>query len=136
MPQRLAIIAASLAATIVLTVGLVAAGFGPSPRPSNVAAKAPESAAKEAAPPNLEPEVVYIKPAPKPKTVVLKQQAQAKQSAPAKSRKKVVQVRQVRSDDDRYEDREHEREAAAERRKKAAERAKERREHEGERDDD
>ncbi len=84
MPQRLALAAASVVATIVLTVGLVAAGFGPladADRPASAAddlAAADLAAEAEA---DLKPEVVYIKPAPSPKTIVLKKRGEAVRAA-------------------------------------------------------
>ncbi len=105
MPQRLALIAAAAAATIVLAVGLAAAGFVPVARPGEPAVAAFDSATitTEAAP---EPEVVYVKPAPSPKTVVVQKPSKAATSSKSSTTPTRV-VRNVRREsDDRYEGRE------------------------------
>jgi hypothetical protein len=107
MPKRIAIVAASVVATIVLTVGLAAAGFGPTITRGSVADAAGSTDTAEAAVTPTKPKVVYVKPAPKPKTIVIDQQPQAKatvktQAAP-KTTRSVRAVRREREDDDRYE---------------------------------
>jgi hypothetical protein len=119
MRQRLAIAVSSLVAAGVLAVGLSAAGFGPMTRPAagedldvaNVPGSAP--AAAEAA----EPEVVYVEPAPKAKTVVKVKRVQATNAGATKRR--TAPVRAVEREDEheeaehrseRREAREHERE--------------------------
>ncbi len=138
MPQRLALLAATVTATIVLTVGLVAAGFGPAPQTGQAADAGPDeqTAASEAVPErSLEPRIVYIKPAPTPKTVVLRKQATPGTSRPTDSRAQPARAARQESQEREREDRD---EDAREQRKKAAERAKERREdaRENEREDD
>ncbi len=103
MPQRLAIIAASVVATIVLTVGLVAAGFAPPSDSASVAAKPEAQAASAASGSALEPKVVYVKPAPKPKTIVRKKQATAGRATVSSTRTKTVVAAPRRSDDDHGE---------------------------------
>jgi hypothetical protein len=132
MPQRLALAAAAVAATVVLAVGLVAAGFAPVPAGQPAAASLEQPASDQAATPSLEPEVVYVKPAPAPKTVVLEQRAS--RSGSSASRTSTVRSEERDHDaEERAERRQEEREAASERRKEAAERAEERHERE---DDD
>lgn len=133
MPQRLALAVASVVATIVLVFGLAAAGFG-APSATDGSADAVSADATDAA---LEPEIVYIKPAPSPKTIVLKKKARAAKAANAanKSGTNTVEREREDRDDDASERREKKREAAEERRKKAAERAKEQREEREEREE-
>jgi hypothetical protein len=124
-----------LAAASVLTVGLAAAGFAPPPRASsagNLDVISDEGANVAQAKATLEPEVVYVKPAPKPKTVVVKRQvrrattARSSRSTSASRSTTVRRASREREDDDR-------RERASERRKEAAEDRRERERHE---DDD
>ncbi len=111
MSQRLAITVSSLAAAGVLAVGLTAAGFGPGnrtdfdPAAQVVAAEAAAGTPVE----NTEPEVVYVKPAPKPKTVVVKKRVTAKSGATgaASANSSRVSATRVR-DDEREHGREHE----------------------------
>ncbi len=119
MPQRLALITASVVATIVLTVGLVAAGFVPVPRAGQAveaASNVSPTVTEDATQPSAEPEVVYIKPAPKPKTVVVEQPVSTKSSASRKnaSAPRTTSVNTKRGDDDASErstdGREHEHE--------------------------
>ncbi len=122
MPQRLALITASVMAVIVLTVGLVAAGFVPAPRPDQAVEAASNVSADttgDALQPPVEPKVVYIKPAPKPKTVVVDQPVTTRSSTPRTTssapRKTVVRSRNggddesERSEGGREREREHER---------------------------
>ncbi len=103
---RIAIVAASVVATIVLTVGLAAAGFGPSNIRGSVADAGTTDSA-EAAVTLTKPKVVYVKPAPKPKTIVVDEKPPAKTTvgsqAPRKATTSVRAVRREREDDDRYE---------------------------------
>jgi hypothetical protein len=126
MRQRLAIVISGITAAAILAVGLSAAGFGPV---SGLAAGAPsggevDTAQADATP---EPEVVYVKPAPKRKTVVVTERV-AKSSTVAKSKKAVRRATAAkpaarskpaasrrRDDDDRHEEREHENEREHER---------------------
>ncbi len=108
MPQRLALITASVVATIVLTVGLVAAGFVPLPRPDQAveaASNVSTAVTDDALQPSAEPEIVYIKPAPKPKTVVVEQPVAAKnpvaKKAPSGPRTTATPARH--DDDDAHE---------------------------------
>lgn len=134
MPQRLALAAAAVAATVVLAVGLVAAGFAPVPAGQPAAASLEQPASDLEAEQSLEPEVVYVQPAPTPKTIVLEQRAQATRSGSTSSRTTTVRSEEREHEaEERDERREDEREERAERRKEAAERAGERRERE---DDD
>jgi hypothetical protein len=117
MSQRLAITVSSLVAAGVLAVGLTAAGFGPGsrtdfdPAAQVVAAEAVAGTPVE----TIEPEVVYVKPAPKPKTVVVKKRITAGSSATstrsgaASGKSDRVRATRVRDDEREYErEREHE----------------------------
>jgi hypothetical protein len=95
MIQRLAIVAAGAAAVIVLSVGLVAAGFAPGASQDLATADTQLATAPVAAEPSLDPEVVYIKPAPKRKTVVVERQA-PRSSAAMRSGAQTRQVASVR----------------------------------------
>lgn len=78
MRQRLALSISVLAAAGVLAIGLSAAGFGPTAQPDrDEVPNEPTVLATEQA---IEPEVVYVKPAPKPKTVVKTQRVKASAS--------------------------------------------------------
>jgi hypothetical protein len=102
MIQRLAIVVAGAAAVVVLTVGLVVAGFAPRPSQDTATADIQLAAAPVAAAPSLEPEVVYVKPAPKRKTVVVERQApRSSVVVPRGPQTRLVnQVRPARGDDD------------------------------------
>jgi hypothetical protein len=102
MIQRLAIVVAGAAAVVVLTVGLVAAGFAPGPRQDTATADIQIAAAPVAAEPSFAPDVVYVKPAPKRKTVVVERQApRSSASIPRIGQTRLVdQVRPARGDDD------------------------------------
>ena len=110
MIQRLAIVVAGAAAVIVLSVGLVAAGFAPRASQDPATSDAQLAAAPVAAVPSLEPEVVYVKPAPKRKTVVVERQAPGSSvaSRSGAQTRQVVSVRPARhyDDDGEREDRE------------------------------
>ena len=71
MIKPIAITAAGISAAIVLTVGLVAAGFGPRPAEADPAGTevlaAPLMALSPTAEPTLGAEIVYVKPAPAPR---------------------------------------------------------------------
>jgi hypothetical protein len=105
MPQRLALAAAALAAAVVLTVGLVAAGFAPTSSGQPVSANLAETTAEEAlAEPTLEPEIVYVRPAATPRTIVLEKQAPAVRSGSSGTvTASISSSRRERDDDDRYE---------------------------------
>jgi len=135
MRQRLAIALSGLVAAAVLAVGLTAAGFGPEPRPA--AADEIEAVAAETTIEDTEPEVVYIKPAPKPKTVVVKKRVQQKATGSARKDTKRARVMRSGDDDDEAEHRrESRKERRQERREEAKERREERREHEREDEED
>jgi hypothetical protein len=112
MIERLAITAVGVAATVVLTVGLVAAGFAPRQGEPDVSATLVDDALLAAAQasalatedPTLEPEVVYVKPAPARETVVVQRQASAQGSSAGRI-SDARPVRSVRSSgsDDRME---------------------------------
>ena len=121
MRQRLAIAVSSLVAAGVLAVGLTAAGFGPGsrtdfdPAAQVVAAEAVAETPVE----TIEPEVVYVKPAPKPKTVVVKKRVTASSSAagtragaasPKSNRVSATRVRDDEREHEREREHEHERE--------------------------
>ena len=111
MIRQLAIAATGIGAAILLTVGLAAAGFGPRPAgvdPAGTEVLAqPFTAASSTAEPTLEPEIVYVKPAPAPKTVVVERQAAASSTSTSRSSAQTRPVRAVREDDDRYEREDH-----------------------------
>jgi hypothetical protein len=73
MRHRLAIAISSLVAAAVLAVGLTAAGFGPVSVPA--AAEVGDGATGTTAE-GVEPEVVFVKPAPEPRTVVVKKRVE------------------------------------------------------------
>jgi hypothetical protein len=105
MLERLAITAVGVTATVVLTVGLAAAGFAPrstEPDTSVDAAllAAAEASASPTAAPTLEPEIVYIKPAPTPRTVVVERQTAARDGSTGQGSAATRPVRLVRGDDD------------------------------------
>jgi hypothetical protein len=110
--HRLAIAISSAVAACFLAVGLSAAGYGPLPRQD--ANEAPsalgEAALGEAAAVadmDMEPEVVYVQPAPNRKTVVVTQRARTAETA---SRGTVQpRSRSIGGDDDDRDDHERER---------------------------
>jgi hypothetical protein len=120
MVKRLGIAIGALAAAAVLTVGLVAAGFGPAPRNGEaVEAASVASGAEQAGKPGREPEVVYVKPARKPRTIVVERTAaRSSGSGSSSSQDRTVRVlrqqeadredREDREDHEDREDREHE----------------------------
>ena len=118
MRQRVAIAISSLVAAAVLAVGLTAAGFGPAPQAAlgEEAELAVTDATVDVAEPDeiTEPEVIYVKPAPKPKTVVVKKRVkQQPASSSGSASRKVVRASRSHDDDDRAEhrrEREHEHE--------------------------
>ena len=126
MRQRLALAISSVVAASVLAVGLSAAGFGPnaptvaSDDDFEVAQANADDPTEDELTEAVEPEIVYVKPAPAPKTVVKVKRTKAKDGGSAKRRTSRV----------RAEDREDERERDDE-----WERKRERRE-DRERDDD
>jgi hypothetical protein len=128
MRQRLAIAISGVVAAGVLTVGLAAAGFGPEPRPDVRAAVDAEAVDRTVE--DTEPEVVYIKPAPTPETVVVTKRAKPADGGSGSASR---QVRAARSGDD-DDEAEHRRESAKERRDERRESAKERREERRERE--
>lgn len=126
--QRLAIAISSSTAAIFLAVGLSAAGFGPLPRQAPLDGQVESVAAGVADDQSIAtptPEVVYIAPAPSPRTVVVPRRVAANGQATRKASdaSKRRSTRAVRRDDD---EREHEREHDDDRE----------REHEREHDDD
>jgi len=110
MMKRIAILIGSVAAVGVLTVGLVAAGFGPvatsAPEIAEAASTATEGA--KATPEAKKAKVVYVKPAPKQRTIVVERPTQNVASAPSTSgsRVRTVRVRAVREDGREREDHE------------------------------
>jgi hypothetical protein len=105
MFERLAITAVGVAATVVLTVGLVAAGFTPRSAEPDAAIDAALLAAAQAsadpsADPTLEPEIVYIKPAPTPRTVVVERRTTTRDVSSGQGSSDTRPVRLVRGDDD------------------------------------
>lgn len=110
MRQRLAITIGGLAAAGVLAVGLGAAGFAPAARPDPGPDQA--EAVVEAADPTIEPEVVYVKPAPPPKTVIVTERTRAAGSRSGNRQATRVRVAEHEDDDrrERHHEREHERE--------------------------
>ena len=119
MRQRIAIAISSITAAAVLAIGLTAAGFGP----GNGLAATELPAEDEVAAQPPEPEIVYVKPAPKRKTVVVTEKVQKSSVAKTRANQpkpvRRATVRSTREHDDEHEH-EHERE----------------REHEHEREDD
>lgn len=110
--HRLAIAISSAVAACFLAVGLSAAGYGPLPRQD---ANEGPSALGEAALGEVaisddqatEPEVVYVKPAPKRKTVVVTRRASTSETA---SRGTVQpRSRSIGGDDDDHDEDEYER---------------------------
>jgi len=111
MFERLAITTVGVTATVVLTVGLVAAGFLPSQGETDASAAlvdqavlAAQASAQASANPTVEPRVVYVKPAPPRETVVVQRQSPASGSSTVRS----SGTRTVRSTasyerEDRYE---------------------------------
>ena len=108
MIQRLAITIAGIAATIVLTVGLVAAGLVPASSSDALAEPVlPALDAKVAADSGaVEPDVVYVRPAPKPKTVVVEKPAERRSIAGSQPVVRTDTVRFEREDREDHEDRE------------------------------
>jgi hypothetical protein len=110
MVKRIAIVVGGMAAAAVLTVGLVVAGLGPV-RPSGsesvVASTEDADAPVQAAAALREPEVVYVKPARKRRTIVVERPTArvSTNAGTASSRVRTVRVRSEREDRDR-EDRE------------------------------
>jgi hypothetical protein len=107
MVQRLAITVGGIAATVVLTVGLVAAGFVPGSSPATLAD--PASAAGEdtatTAGDQIEPEIVYVKPAPKARTIVVERPAGRRSIAATRPVSRTRTVRIEREDREDREDR-------------------------------
>ena len=154
MDRRLVIAISGSSAAIVLAVGLTAAGFSPGARPSAAAeslsiAAEPVAADETEKPATAELDIVYVKPAPKPRTIVVKRSAtgispasktRSRKAAPAPTRRVSRSAsRREHESERRSELREHLREQEAERRKEAEEQARERergREREREGEDD
>jgi hypothetical protein len=115
MFERLAITAVGVTATVVLTVGLAAAGFAPRGAEQAVSVDAALLAAEASAAPSamatLEPEVIYIKPAPTPRTVVVERQTATSDGPPGRGSSDTRPVRLVRGDDDddRWDREDHDR---------------------------
>jgi IS5 family transposase len=123
MRQRLALTISSLAAAGVLAVGLTAAGFGPADQAQSRDDQGAETidGTGQAA----EAEVIYIKPAPEPKTVVVTRRSKGSDDG---TRTRASSRVRAASREDEHEETEHRREAAKERR--------EHEDHEREGDDD
>ena len=134
MDRRLVIAISGSSAAVVLAVGLTAAGFVPGPRSvaeaeTSQAVSEAVAAETSASADTAKPKVVYVKPAPKPKTVVVQRPARVQPASNAQSRSPVARPprRSAQRGERDSEAREHE----AERRKEAREH-----EREHERDDD
>jgi hypothetical protein len=138
MRRRIAIAISSLVAAAVLAVGLAATGFGPEPRSTPAGAAGTDvvqNVGAETVVQGVEPEVVYVKSAPKPETVVVKKRVNGTTAGNARVSSDRVRTRRSPEDDD--DDRgEHRRESAKERREARREDAHERREREHEYEDD
>ena len=106
MIKRLAITAAGISAAIVLTVGLVAADLGPRPAGADPAGTEMLATPLTAASPTLEPEIVYVKPAPAPRTVIVERQTAAGSTSTSRGSAQGRPVRAVRDHDDDREDHE------------------------------
>jgi hypothetical protein len=110
MIQRLAITIAGIAATVVLTVGLVAAGLVPASSSDPLAE--PAVPALDATVANddgaVEPAVVYVKPAPKPKTVVVEKPAARRAIAGSQPVLRTDAVRFEREEREDHEGQDHE----------------------------
>ena len=95
MIQRFAIALAGLTAATVLAVGLAAAGFGPRPDGTAVDALSIEATPGQAdATPRTERKTVYVRPARKPKKVVVT--VPATRAVSARSSQPTRRVRTVR----------------------------------------
>jgi hypothetical protein len=112
MFERLAITTVGVTATVVLTVGLVAAGFLPSQGETDASGAlidqavlaAQASAQASSAAPSVEPKVVYVKPAPPRKTVVVQRQSSVQGSTAAgSSASRAVRPTRTYEHEDRYE---------------------------------
>jgi hypothetical protein len=102
MRQRLALATAGVLAMMALTVGLVLAGFAPANPDSNGdPATRIAAAADAAAPQAVEPQVVYIKPAPTPKTIVVNKPAKQTTSKTSATRKVTTTVSHHYDDSER-----------------------------------
>jgi hypothetical protein len=97
MIKALAITAAGLTATVLLTVGLVASGSVVEPADQPVSGQVADSAAQ------VEPQVIYVKPAPKQKTIVVEKPARTTPVAASKPATRTRTVSSRSHDDDRYE---------------------------------
>jgi hypothetical protein len=90
MIHRIALITAGVVATVVLTVGLVIAGFLPVVAPAEAGPSRPASpstaAARAAA---REPEIVYVQPAAKPRPIVVTRVESAATAGRSASRPRV-----------------------------------------------
>lgn len=108
--KRIAILIGGLAAAAVLSVGLVAAGFGPIAREESqtVEAASTTTEAIDTALEAPEAEIVYVKPSRERRTIVVERQAQDRSSGLATpgSRVRTVRARADRDDDRAHEDRE------------------------------
>jgi hypothetical protein len=108
MTQRIAITVAGLVATIILAFGLVAAGFGPqsAPSPATKAADAivdPAIQASTSVDAGPEVETVYVRPAPPPRTVVVRRQPATSSRSSSSTLRQYREVRYDRDDEDRSE---------------------------------
>jgi hypothetical protein len=131
MRQRLALTISSLAAAGVLAVGLSAAGFGPVDRAESSDDQGTETIA--AATQATEPEVVYIKPAPEPTTVVVTRRSKGSDDG---TRTRASSRTRATEREDEHEEAEHRREERQEHRREAARERREHEDHEREGDDD
>lgn len=136
MRQRLAITISSAAAAVVLAVGLSLAGFGPVNRSSASEDGAPEAAAAVHRS-SVEPEVVYIEPAPPPRTVTVNEDRARSAASSTRQDRSVARTGFDDDDDDEdREDREDRAERAYERAEYRREKAERWREHDDDDDDD
>ena len=102
MIKSLAITVAGVTAATALAFGLVAAGFGPRTDVAGPADGGPFVEALAVAPatadPTLAPEVVYVKPAPPQRTVVVERQTATGSTATGRDSTQVRPVRAVRDE--------------------------------------
>jgi hypothetical protein len=102
MIKSLAITVAGVAAAAALAFGLVAAGFGPQAAAPGPAAGTQLAAAALTVPataePTVAPEIVYVKPAPSPRTVVVERQTANRSTSTIGGGTQVRPVRAIRGE--------------------------------------
>ncbi len=100
--QRIALAVGAISASVVLALGMTAAGFAPGPAGAMQSAAGQGDAEPAVAEPASQPRKIYVKPAPKAKTIVVREgapsrtetasvktsPAQPKRTAPRTHRKK------------------------------------------------